>query len=217
MGYKVRLVPTNSPRPLSDSIPRRPPFTAQPQNTPGAPQNCGLAIASLVCGVLGISLIAIILGHISLGKIRRSNGSLKGRGMALTGTILGYAFIVVTILVLTASLLLFKSGFDSTSRLIQTEGRIQAINSALKVYSYRAGHYPSEAQGLEALVTRPTTDPKPGSWAATFTSLPKDGWDREFVYKFPEMLSNKGARPEIISKGPDGILGTLDDLSSNSF
>jgi len=202
---------------MSDSIPPQPPVTAHPPNTPGAPQNCGLAIASLVCGVLGISPIAIILGHISLGKIRRSNGTLKGRGMALTGTILGYAFIVVTILVLTASLLLFKSGFDSTSRLIQTEGRIQSINSALITYRHRAGHYPSQAQGLEALVTRPTTDPKPRSWGAAFTSLPKDGWDREFVYKYPEMLSNKGGVPKIISKGPDGVLGTPDDLSSNSF
>tara|TARA_B100000900_G_scaffold353060_1_gene320995 strand:- start:282 stop:890 length:609 start_codon:yes stop_codon:yes gene_type:complete len=202
---------------MSDSIPPQPPVTAHPPNTPGAPQNCGLAIASLVCGVLCISPIAIILGHISLGKIRRSNGTLKGRGMALTGTILGYAFIVVTILVLTASLLLFKSGFDSTSRLIQTEGRIQSINSALITYRHRAGHYPSQAQGLEALVTRPTTDPKPRSWGAAFTSLPKDGWDREFVYKYPEMLSNKGGVPKIISKGPDGVLGTPDDLSSNSF
>ena len=202
---------------MSDSIPPQPPVTAHPPNTPGAPQNCGLAIASLVCGVLGISPIAIILGHISLGKIRRSNGTLKGRGMALTGTILGYAFIVVIILVLAASLLLFKSGFDSAGAEIQTQSKITRINSALITYRHRAGHYPSEAQGLEALVTRPTTDPKPRSWGAAFTSLPKDGWDREFVYKYPEMLSNKGGVPNIISKGPDGVLGTPDDLSSNSF
>ncbi len=206
---------------MSDSIAPQPPVTAHPQNTQGAPQNCGLAIASLVCGVLGISPIAIILGHISLGKIRGSNGTLKGKGMALTGTILGYAFMVVTILVLAASFLLFKSvfnsGFDGTPLLYQTQSRIERINSALTVYRRRAGHYPSEAQGLEALVTRPTTDPEPSSWEATFTSLPKDGWDRKFVYKYPEVLSNKGARPEIISKGPDGVLGTLDDLSSDSF
>lgn len=206
---------------MSDSIPPQPTVTAHPQNTLGAPQNCGLAIASLVCGVLGISLIAIILGHISLGKIRRSNGTLKGRGMALTGTILGYAFMVVTILVLAASFFLFKSvfnsGFDSTPRLFETQSRIAHIESMLGIYRHRAGHYPSEAQGLEALVTRPTTDPKPSSWEAAFTSLPKDGWDREFVYKYPEMLSNKGAGPEIISKGADGVLGTLDDLSNTSY
>ena len=132
-------------------------------------------------------------------------------------TILGYAFIVVTILVLAASFFLLKPGFDSAGAEIQTQSKMTRINSALKVYSYRAGHYPSEAQGLEALVTRPTTDPKPSSWQAAFKSLPKDGWDREFVYKYPEMLSNKGAVPEIISKGPDGVLGTLDDLSSTSY
>mgnify|MGYP001418269542 CR=1 FL=1 len=43
---------------------------------------------------------AIILGHISRGKIKRSNGQLGGGGMALTGLILGYITTAFTIIYL---------------------------------------------------------------------------------------------------------------------
>ena len=43
-------------------------------------------------------------------------------------------------------------------------------------------------------------------------TLPKDGWDQEFVYRYPG--SKDPSQPEVISKGKDGELGTGDDLSS---
>ncbi len=43
---------------------------------------------------------AIILGHMSRGKIKRSNGQLGGGGMALTGLILGYITTAFTIIYL---------------------------------------------------------------------------------------------------------------------
>lgn len=66
----------------------------------------GLAIASLVLGIvplLGIgSVVAVVFGHVALGQIKRSNGFETGRGMALAGLILGYAWIVLNVLLLVA-------------------------------------------------------------------------------------------------------------------
>jgi type IV pilus assembly protein PilA len=56
-----------------------------------------MAIASLVCGIVNVfpvSIIAIVLGHISLSQIRKSAGQLKGQGMAIAGLVLGYLGIV---------------------------------------------------------------------------------------------------------------------------
>jgi hypothetical protein len=54
----------------------------------------GLAIASLVLGILWIfwlgSLLAIIFGHIATGQIDQSGGAQGGRGMAVAGFVLGY-------------------------------------------------------------------------------------------------------------------------------
>jgi hypothetical protein len=75
-------------------------YPPQAQQYPGQyqPQTDGGAIASLILGITSIALCltiftgipAIITGHISYSKIKKSMGRLKGEGMALTGLILGY-------------------------------------------------------------------------------------------------------------------------------
>ena len=57
----------------------------------------GMAIASMVLGIVSYVLCllpltgipAIILGHIALGKIRSSNGTIGGNGMAIAGLVMG--------------------------------------------------------------------------------------------------------------------------------
>jgi uncharacterized membrane protein len=62
-----------------------------------------LAVAALVCGVaefftLGLTAIpAVILGHMARGRIRRTGE--QGSGLALAGLILGYAAIILFVLV----------------------------------------------------------------------------------------------------------------------
>jgi GYF domain 2/Domain of unknown function (DUF4190) len=57
------------------------------------PRTSGLAVASLVLGILNLcgigSLLATIFGAVSLGQIARSNGTLTGKGMAIAGLVLG--------------------------------------------------------------------------------------------------------------------------------
>ncbi len=66
----------------------------------GAPPTSGLAIASLVLGVLSLIIVvtclpAIICGHLALSQIKQSAGRLGGRGMAITGLVTGYFFIAL--------------------------------------------------------------------------------------------------------------------------
>ena len=56
------------------------------------PESSGTAIFSLICGIffiLPFSLVAVIFGYIALSEIRKSPGRLKGRGLAVTGIVLG--------------------------------------------------------------------------------------------------------------------------------
>jgi Mn2+/Fe2+ NRAMP family transporter len=69
-----------------------------------AKPNSSLAIASLVLGILGWTVIptigaiaAIITGHMAKKEIRESVEDLGGDGMATAGLILGYANIVVAL------------------------------------------------------------------------------------------------------------------------
>lgn len=69
----------------------------------------GVAVASLVLGVLGFFCLgpvsgipAIICGHVARKKIRESSGGLAGGGQALAGLILGYVGTVFSTLLLVA-------------------------------------------------------------------------------------------------------------------
>jgi hypothetical protein len=72
---------------------------------PVAPTS-GLAIASMVCGIVAIitcyfagllGLPAVICGHLALSQINGSALPMAGRGMAIAGLVLGYLGIVMSV------------------------------------------------------------------------------------------------------------------------
>jgi type II secretory pathway pseudopilin PulG len=84
----------------SPAIPPQPAAFANPQKT------SGLAVASLVFGIISLMgaailivpvILAVVFGHVSLAKIRRDR-NLGGSGMAITGLVLGYVSIVFGVL-----------------------------------------------------------------------------------------------------------------------
>lgn len=94
----------------------------------------------------------------------------------------------------------------------RVEGDFQGLESALMGYKTLAGHFPSQQQGLKALVEKPTQEPRPRRWKQLQSKLQLDPWGNEYVYKYPG--TKDASRPEIISKGDDGVEGTDDDMSS---
>jgi len=56
----------------------------------------GLAIAALIMGILGISLLAIIFGAIAMSQTSK-DPNLKGRGMAVAGLVLGILGMVAVV------------------------------------------------------------------------------------------------------------------------
>ena len=80
--------------------------TAPPQPTAGYPapiqRNNGMAVASLVLGIVWVywigSILAVIFGHKARREIDASEGTQGGRGMATAGLILGYIGIGVLVL-----------------------------------------------------------------------------------------------------------------------
>lgn len=77
--------------------------TGLPEPVP-AEKTSGMAIASLIFGILflffPLSILAVIFGHVSLSQIKKSAGRLGGRGMAITGLVLGYLGIAMIPLIL---------------------------------------------------------------------------------------------------------------------
>lgn len=72
--------------------------------------NNGLAIASMVCGILAVltchiggifGIPAVICGHFAISQIRQSPLPMTGRGMAIAGLVTGYLGILFSLAALT--------------------------------------------------------------------------------------------------------------------
>src|SRR3954467_2311801 len=64
------------------------------------------------------------------------------------------------------------------ARVIAAKQDIASLYQALKLYRLDNQRYPATEQGLQALVTRPTSVPVPANWKAGgyIERLPKDPW-----------------------------------------
>jgi uncharacterized protein DUF4190 len=73
------------------------------------PMTNGLAVASLVLGIIWIywigSILALIFGYNAKGQIDRSNGMQSGRGLAVAGIVLGWVGVGTLALVLIVALI----------------------------------------------------------------------------------------------------------------
>jgi Domain of unknown function (DUF4190) len=82
-------------------VPEKQPGAQLPAAAPPKSTN-GLAIASMVLGILWVywigSILALIFGYVAKGQIDAAGGTQGGRGMAIAGIVLGWVGIGVLML-----------------------------------------------------------------------------------------------------------------------
>lgn len=82
---------------------------------------------------------------------------------------------------------------------------VAAVMQALKLYRLDNLRYPTTEQGLQALVTAPTTAPLAANWNGSgyLDRLPKDPWGKPLLYLSP----GRNAEIDVYSLGADGQPG----------
>ena len=122
----------------------------------------------------------------------RSSFHLPQRGSR--GFTLIEIMVVITILGVLAALIVPRVvGRTDDAKIAAAKQDIASIMQALKLYRLDNGRYPTTDQGLQALITRPTTEPMPSNWkqGGYLERLAADPWGEP--YKF----LNPGVRGEI--------------------
>ena len=79
------------------------------------------------------------------------------------------------------------------SRKTTAEAQIRNFEQALELYYMDNGFYPSTEQGLEALITQPSSHPVPKNWRKGYLrkkEVPQDPWGYDYIFISP------GARNE---------------------
>lgn len=89
---------------------------------------------------------------------------------------------------------------------------VQQLESMLDLYKMNNGFYPTTEQGLQALVTQPTSEPMPRVFpeGGYIKRLPQDPWGKDYQMVSPGEMG----KIDIFSSGPDRTVGTDDDIGN---
>ena len=87
------------------------------------------------------------------------------------------------------------------AKLRRVEADSVAIGTALTMYKLNNGAYPTEKQGLMALVEKPAEPPLPRRWLKLMDKVPLDPWERE--YRLVVRVKDGKEAHFIASQGPD--------------
>ena len=91
------------------------------------------------------------------------------------------------------------------ARVARAHQDVQVIESALKLYRLDNLTYPTTAQGLKALVSKPSSNPIPPNYASGgyIERLPTDPWGHDYQYLQPGLHGDV----DVFSFGADGKAG----------
>jgi general secretion pathway protein G len=123
------------------------------------------------------------------------------RSRASGYTLMEIMLVVAIIAVIAGGVIVKMTGALDVANIQRTEQDINNLYSALKLYEARNYQMPDQNQGLEALITMPSTGPKPANWTKLMDSMPVDPWNTPYQYRNPGKRDPSGV--DVFSFGPD--------------
>jgi general secretion pathway protein G len=128
-------------------------------------------------------------------------------------TLFEIMLVVMIIALLLATAIHYMGGDVGIARDVRVKADIDAISTQLKLYQALNGFLPTTDQGLQALVTRPDSDPKPTQWHKLMDQIPLDPWFNPYVYENPGKHNQDSF--DLYSMGSHGKSGTDADFVGN--
>jgi general secretion pathway protein G len=99
--------------------------------------------------------------------------------------------------------------YRAEARVAFARSDVSLLTTEVDSFEVDTGRYPTAAEGLGALVSRPAGTP---AWRGPYLpALKTDPWGRPYVYH-PGGPAAGGAGCRVLSLGPDGKEGTSDDV-----
>ncbi|WP_447774119.1 type II secretion system major pseudopilin GspG [Variovorax boronicumulans] len=118
-------------------------------------------------------------------------------------TLIEIMVVLVIMGVLAALIVPNLMGRPDQARATAARQDVGSVMQALKLYRLDNGEYPSAAQGLRALVEKPTGGKVPPNWRNYLERLPNDPWGKPYQYLNP----GTNGEIDVFSLGADGEPG----------
>jgi general secretion pathway protein G len=100
-------------------------------------------------------------------------------------TLMEIMLVVAIIAVIAGGVIVKMTGALDVAKIQRTEQDINNLYSALKLYEARNYQMPDQNQGLEALVSMPSSGNKPANWTKLMDSVAVDPWNTPYQYLNP--------------------------------
>lgn len=128
-------------------------------------------------------------------------------------TLLEMMVVLLIIALIIGSVAVMVQGISGNAEVVTTGGKIKQLEGALTSYKIANLIYPTQEQGLDALVNKPRIEPLPKRW----TQLIKadgllDAWGHKIMYRNPGTKNANGY--DVYSFGPDGVENSADDIGN---
>lgn len=122
-------------------------------------------------------------------------------------TLLELLVVILIIGLLTGIVAPRLLGQISRSEVTAAKAQIDAFDKALQAYRIDMGRFPSQSEGLKALVVLPGNEPR---WRGPYLkdAVPVDPWGSPYQYRYP---SGRGKDFDILSLGRDRSPGGSGD------
>ena len=146
----------------------------------------------------------------ALGRPLQRRPRLRSAGFTLVEVL-----VVVLIITILGTLVgLQVVGGPGKARVGAATAQIRVFRSAMQLYKANHGRYPTQSQGLQALVSLPSSTPIPSGYPAegylSSQNLPLDPWNNPYIYLIP---GSHGEAYEIITYGADAEPGGEDEAA----
>lgn len=119
--------------------------------------------------------------------------------------------LVLVILATLAAIVYPKlAGRSEQARTTAAATQISSFSTALDAFEVGNGYYPKGKSGLMDLVQQPRDAQ---NWRGPYLKeLPKDPWGNDYSYECPGRMNVSSY--DLISPGPDGKIGSEDDIAN---
>lgn len=126
-------------------------------------------------------------------------------------TLMEIMLVLAIISVLVGAGIYYLTGSLDVAKDQRVEVDIQTFTTQLGTYESQNLFLPTTAQGLKALIERPTSEPQPKRWRALLTKMPIDPWGSPYQYRYPGVKNPD--RFDLYSWGRDRV-ESADDIGN---
>ena len=138
----------------------------------------------------------------------RSSGAISRAGFSILELLL----VLVILSILAGIVGVRFAGQSSRAQIDAAQSQLSEFKTALGIYEIQVGTNPTTAQGLDALLNRPS-DIDADRWPGPLLErVPRDQWGNPWQYRYPGQHNTDSY--DLWSFGPDGQDGTDDDITN---